>query len=199
MRFREFLFSTTLVMTTLPAPAHASVEKAQTVMKELVELSRRSKELEGKSDAEVQKRIKAVSAEIDFQALARKSFGARWNKFSAKDRQEFLKTLQDLLEVVAYPNARKVAAKPEDLAYSGSGSQVKVTGHITREKNGEVVQQTYETTLVFDPKSDRIVDAVFEDEVFSENLKRQFNEALKKQTFATIIQKMKKRVDDARK
>lgn len=175
-------------------------DQAKSFMSDLVEVAQLSQKQET-PDANIKERIRSLSSRIDFTTLAQSSWGsARWKKFSKTDRKEFLDTLQELLEEVVYPNARKVAVRPEDLSYTpGKGHRVNVQGRVVREKKGERVTQSVEVGLIYDRKDHKIVDAVIEGEVLSANLKRQFNEALKKQSFAQIIQKMKKRVAEAQK
>lgn len=181
--------------------AKAGLPEAKTFMTDLVQLAQKSKAQEGKADSQSDAQVKALSDRVDFAALAKKSLGARWAKTPLGERNDFLKTLQELLESVVYPNAKKIAVKPEDLDYKiapKNPNQVNVIGHVTREKNGEMVNQSLEVGLIYDPKTQKITDAVIEGEVLSQNLKRQFTEALKKKTFAQIIEKMKKRVNEAR-
>lgn len=180
--------------------AHASIDNARKFMTGLVELANISKEKAGQRDDSTTSKVQELSGHIDFTALAKKSFGAKWAKFPEAERKEFLKTLQELLEVVAYPNAKKIAVNPEALVFEEAPAkkgQVKVLGKVTREKKGELVNQNVEVVLLYD-KADKIVDAVLEGELLSANLKKQFTEALKKQSFAQIIEKMKKRVWEAR-
>ncbi|MBS1983367.1 MAG: ABC transporter substrate-binding protein [Bdellovibrionales bacterium] len=186
-----------LCLSALPAQA-AKVEAAKQFMTGLVDLARTSKSTEGKVSAESSRRVKALSDQIDFAALARKSLGSRWQKFADSERKDFLRTLQELLEVVVYPAAKRIAMGPDGFVYSESADRVGVEGKIEREKNGEVLTQDLEVTLIFGGNG-KIADAVIEDEMVSANLKRQFDSALKKESFASIIQKMKKRVVEARK
>ena len=179
--------------------ARAGVPEAKEFMGGRVEVAQLSQSAGGKTNADSQAKIRALSARVDFEALGRRSLGARWKKISAAERADFLKTLQELLEVVVYPAAKKITVKSQDLGYhEAPGGKVIVTGKVERDKNGERVVQDLEIGLIYDAKSKKIIDAVLEGEVFSANLNRQFTEALKKQSFASIIAKMKKRVADAR-
>jgi ABC-type transporter MlaC component len=193
-------FSLCLAAAGAGAPgARAGVPEAKEFMGDLVEVAQLSQSAGGKTNADSQAKIRALSARVDFEALGRRSLGARWKKISAAERADFLKTLQELLEVVVYPAAKKITVKSQDLGYrEAPGGKVMVTGKVERDKNGERVVQDLEIGLIYDAKSKKIIDAVLEGEVFSANLNRQFTEALKKQSFASIIAKMKKRVADAR-
>lgn len=200
LMMRALLKTGVLALSIAAVSAHASIENARKFMTGLVELANISKAKSGASDESTSGKVQELSSHIDFTALAKKSFGAKWAKFPEAERKEFLKTLQELLEVVAYPNAKKIAVNPEALVFEEAPAkkgQVKVIGKVTREKKGELVNQNVEVVLLYD-KADKVVDAVLEGELLSANLKKQFTEALKKQSFAQIIEKMKKRVWEAR-
>jgi ABC-type transporter MlaC component len=177
------------------------VPQGKVFMTELIEVANHSKAGQGAVDVKSQAEVKELSKKVDFEALARKSLGAKWKTFPPAQRHEFLSTLQELLEVVAYPRASKIALNPDDLKYDtvkGKSNEVKATGRIQREKRGELVTQDMEFVMIFDPKSKKVVDAVFEDEKISSNLNRQFTAALKKKSFQQIIDQMKKRVAEAK-
>jgi ABC-type transporter MlaC component len=147
--------------------------------------------------------LKEVSSRVDFEALARKSMGKRWAGFAVADRKAFLDTLRELLEIIVYPQAKKIALKASDIQYDtvqgDTSPQVRAVGTVDRESNGEMISQKVEVIFVFDPSSQKIVDAIVEGEKVSTNLQRQFNEALKKETFRQIVDQMKRRLDEARK
>lgn len=190
-----------LVLSVLvSARAGANPERARKFMTELVQVAQHSKDSGGKVDDAAKKEVADISAQIDFEALSRKALAPRWARFPLAERQQFLATLQDLLETVAYPNAKKLAVKPDDLTYAavpGKPGQVRVTGQMNREKNGDIVTTQVEVIVIYDTKG-KVVDAVLEGELLSANLNKQFTESLKKQTFGQIIDKMKKRVADAK-
>jgi len=140
-----------------------------------------------------------LSANVDFEALSKLAFGKRWPTFPTAQRQEFLKTLQNLLENVVYPEARKITAKTENLKFTegATPTEVKVSGRLERERNGDLVISELNLSFLY-TKGGKITDAVIEGERLSANLKKQFDAALKKQKFSDIIAKMKKRAEDAR-
>lgn len=179
--------------------------QAKDFMSHLLELSDLSRKMAGASQdliAEKNGKIKRVSQQIDFLTLSQASLGPRWKKISDKEKQEFLKTLQELLEEVVFPLAKKIAVSSDKMEFKNIPKQanwVKVEAKIEREKRGELVSQDLEVDLIFSKsKPTRIVDAVIEGERLSENLKRQFDEALKKKSFGQIIERMKSRVEEAR-
>jgi len=182
--------------------AESDVDLAKTFMRTLIEVSTHSKESGGEAGEGGRQKLTNLSGKVDYQALAKRTFRTKWTKFKVAERQAFLATFQDLLETVLYPKAKNFTAKAEDLKYEKSAkvkSGVGVEGSIAREKKGEVITKNLEIVLIFDAKSKKIVDAVIEDEQLSTNLNRQFDNALKKKTFAQIIEQMKKRVEEAKK
>ena len=190
----------------LSSPQSSPLEAmARSFMKDLLEISDLSKKMvQGSSDLEILKKQKLdqVSRQIDWVDLSRSSLGPQWKKISESERKDFLATLQELLEEVVFPLAKKITMTSEQMDFSVSPkikSQVKIQAKIEREKRGEIVQQELEVDLVYSKtKPERVVDAVIEGEKLSVNLRRQFEEALKKKTFSQILEKMKTRVKDAR-
>ena len=181
------------------APDYSSLAKE--FMTQLVDVAQKSKTQKGAVSQDSQTLVKSVSGRIDFSALARRSLGTRWTKYPAVDRTRFMATLQELLEVVVYPKAKNISVKGEDIKYEavkGKSGEIKAMAEIEREKKGELVTEKLDVVLIFDSKSGKIVDAIIEEEQISANLKRQFDEALKKKTFQQIIEQMKKRVDEAK-
>ncbi len=201
MRFSKFFLFTGLLIG-ISSLALSPLELSKTFMTDLAELAQQSKTNEGKFSTESKARLKKISAEIDFLSLSKRSFGAaRWNKFSSADRTDFLNTFQELLETVVYPKAKLITAKVDDLRYTevpGKVGQVRVVGKVEREKRGEVVEETLEIVLLSDSKTQKIFDAVIEEEQLSVNLKRQFDESLKKKSFTQIIAQMKKRIEESK-
>ncbi len=193
-----FVFSISLVAYS----QEAAVQTAESFIADIMGVAEFSRAGTGASSPESQQKIGAASAKVDFVSLAQKSFGAlRWKKFATAEREDFLKSFRELLEVVAYPKAKKFSARKESLKYKKlpKAGQVQILGQIEREKKGEVVQQKMELILFVDTKSQKITDAVIEGELLSSNLRRQFDQALKKKSFAQIIAQMKKRVEEAKK
>lgn len=179
--------------------ASASIPLAEGFMHQLIDLAQLSREKGGEDSEESRKLVKTLSDQIDFEGLARLSL-PKWSKYTPAQRADFLKTLQELLEKVVYPMAKKISAKKDELHFGtvdGKDNQVRVDGRIEHEKDGEVIQDKIEIVLIYQ-KAPKIVDAILEGEKISSNLKRQFGEALKKQSFGQIIEKMKKRVHEAK-
>jgi ABC-type transporter MlaC component len=175
------------------------VDLSRKFFEDLVKVADTSKKTAGAQTEDSKAEIKKASEQIDFKRLAEKSLGTRWNKIKKSEREEFLKVLQELLEVVVYPQAKKISVKAGDIEYrliSQNPIQVQALSTIEREKRGEIVRQKLEVVILFDKSSKKIVDAIIEGENISSNLKRQFDEALKKQSFALIIEKMRKKVKD---
>ena len=202
LRFKTLFMALALTLTVRESFAADTVASAKIFMTQLIDLSKHSREKQGVASDESTRQVKDLSAKIDFQALAKKTLGKRWNGYSAADRREFMATLQELLEVVVYPKAQKITAKSDDVKFekvAGQPSNVKAVAEIEREKKGDIVTEKLEVVLSFDPAGAKIVDAEIEGELISANLKRQFDEALKKKTFRNIIDQMKKRVDESKK
>lgn len=178
----------------------SNVESARTFLADLIQLSDLSRAKQGQQDEASRLLMATLSGRIDFTALATRSLGrARWPKLKERERKDFLALLQELLEEVVYPQARKINSAVESLSFRAEGKdRVLIEGTVEREKKGEVVSTDLKVALIYDAKSRKIIDAVLEKEQISSNLKRQFDAALKKQTFGEILAKMKKRVQQAK-
>ncbi len=194
-----------LFVTSIEMPSAMAVDyigPARTFMTDLVALSHLSKSSDGGVSKDSTTKVKELSARIDFNILAKTSLGpARWKSYSAPDRMKFMTTLQELLEVVVYPKAKNISANAQELKFdlnSKRPTAVKVSGQVERERKGEMLSEKMEVELIFDMKAEHIVDAVIAGELVSKNLKRQFDEALKKKTFKEIIAQMKKKVEQAK-
>jgi len=194
-----------LMLVSLPVfasvPAKDLTSISRDFMFEIVEVANFSKTKSGQISTESQNRVKSVSAKIDFVALAKKALTPKWSKYSETEKKDFLATLQELLEQVVYPKAKNINVQSDDLKFEsvpGKKGRIKVTAEVEREKKGEMVTQNIEIELIYDLKISKITDAVVEGELISANLKRQFDEALKKKTFSQIIEQMKKRVDESK-
>jgi ABC-type transporter MlaC component len=176
--------------------------RAKSFFGELLSLSEGAKVAGSTRGSETKRRLQALSAQVDLTKLARKSWGPkRWDSYPAADRKAFLQTLEDLLEWVVYPKAGRVSSDPKSLQYSdqkGSVGRVLIQGRMERERRGERVLSDVQVVLIYDTRSKKIVDAIVEGEQLSTNLKRQFDEALKKKTFQEVLAQMQKRVEEAR-
>jgi phospholipid transport system substrate-binding protein len=205
-----FLFSQE-VLSKVPASASASPKKegenlyiksTGDFFNDLIELSKLSKESQAAHTNETNVLIRRASDRVDFTVLSQKSLGAQWNKLSANQRKDFLATLQSLLEEVAYPQAHRLVLNQEGFEFEYIEHKVepkiKIRGVIERKKRGEIVLEAVEIQLIYNAKSKKIVDAILEGELLTQNLKRQFDEALKKRSFAEILDLMKKRVAKAK-
>ena len=187
-----------IVLTAFAAPVDLTT-KSRSFIESLVDLSSHSRGSSGALSDVAKQKIKSVSAQINFQALAQASLGAKWGSFVAKDRVEFLSVLQELLEIVAYPKAKGISAQLADMEFKKiNKSQVGVSGRLNREKRGEIISEKFNIVLIYSNDGAKIVDAVIEGEKLIVNLKRQFTEALKKKNFSEIIAQMKKRVGNAK-
>jgi ABC-type transporter MlaC component len=207
MRVRSFLSTFLAIAVALPlasraAEPAANVESSRAFLADLIKLSELSREKKGQKDAGAKQLVQSLSQRVDFSALALRSLGkARWNGLKPQERKDFLALLQELLEEVVYPQARKISSKTEALSFRADPAQkdrVLIEGTIEREKRGEIVSTELKVGLIYDAKTAKLVDALIEKEQISANLKRQFDAALKKQTFAQVLAKLKKRVQDAK-
>jgi ABC-type transporter MlaC component len=197
--FQSLLILSAFVSLSSFAADSLFVGLARQFMKDLVEVSQDSKELGTLPNDSAKQKIKKVSDQIHFLSLAQMSFGKKWSGFSSQDKKDFLAVLQDLLETVAYPKAKKFSASLDEMLFvETKPGQVMVSGRIEREKRGERVSEKFQILLIYSKNLKKITDAVIDAEKISSNLGRQFAEALKKKSFRAIIEQMRKRVANAK-
>jgi phospholipid transport system substrate-binding protein len=166
----------------------------------LTELQKLSDNVKSKGDeAERKKMVKQLSASVDFEGLAKKSLGAHWTKTPPAKREEFLKVLEDLVEKVLYPRAKRIESKVGDVKFTtvpGKPQSVKASTKYEYEKAGDIVSRNVEIELLYKNVGGKpkIVDAILEGEQVSANLKRQFTQILEKHTIDEVMEKMRQKL-----
>lgn len=174
---------------------------AEDFLTTVISVSDVSKAKSGKLDESSKERLKDASSYVDIEGFSKRSLGnKRWATLPAAQREEFIQTLNQILEEVIYPLAKKISAKSDGFTYKIDAKNkniVVVNGSVEREKLGEMIVHPFEMRLEFNAKSKKVVDAIIEKEAMSVNLKRQFDRALEKRDFSAVIDLMKKRVAKA--
>lgn len=191
------------MFSTSPKADAVLTAHAKLFVADLIELSKFSKaKAKLSTNAEAQKLLNKISATIDFEELAKTALGDRWNTLSETLKQDFLKTLRESIETLLYPRAHAISAPLSDIKFSSAESKplnVKAKTRFESEKHGEIVERDLELELIYSKAKNRIVDAIIEGELVSSNLKRQFDQALKKRSFEELLTQMKQRLKDAQK
>jgi ABC-type transporter MlaC component len=188
-----------LLALTIPSRA-AVMDKTKSFVSQLLELGRLSRESKGVLTEQSRAAIRNLSSQIDFEALAAQSLGGTWKNLSAAKRKDFLKTLQESIEVLLFPKADRLTASLGEVKFSQSPKsprQVLARTIFETTRQGELVEKDIEFELIFDAR-ERVVDTILEGELVSGNLKRQFDQALKKKSFDQLLQQMKKRLNDGK-
>jgi ABC-type transporter MlaC component len=178
------------------------VDRSKEFVSQLLELGKISKNTPESEEnkKKSQALIEQLSKGVNFEALAKKSLGERWDSLRAETRTDFMQTLQETIETVLYPRAHRISAplaEVEFKAHEKNKNHVIAKTQFEVERDGEIVERDLEFELVFDVNGTSIVDALIEGELVSHNLKRQFDQALEKRSFEEILAQMKRRLKQA--
>ena len=192
-----------LVFVTTPISSFAKskeVELAKDFVAQLLELGKLSKKYDKKSKAQAKVIVRKLSQGVDFEGLAAKSLHTTWDKMAKVKRDDFMETLQGMIEEVLFPRAHKISAPLNEIEFSlhsNNSRRVKAMTRFETEKHGEIIEKDLEIDLIYSP-SGLIADAWIEGEMVSSNLQRQFDNALKKKSFDQILAQMKKKLKGVR-
>ena len=150
-----------------------------------------SPEAEAKN-SEVQK---IVGGFLDFEELARRSLSRHWEKLTAKQRTEFIKTLRELVE---RNYIKQLYGQPDyDLRLEREereGSEATVWGTLHAKSKGKKVTMALEYKLL--KKNNRwvVYDVITDDLSLLENYRAEFNKVIARESFDALLGKMKKKL-----
>lgn len=176
------------------------VAKARAFVNDLLILGKLSKKKSEDSKAEAKDLVAKLSSGVDFEGLAAKSLKGTWDGLSESKKQDFMDTLQGMIEEVLFPRAHRISAPLNEVEFSlhpKNLKRVKAKTRFETEKHGEIVERDLEIDLIY-ADSGSIEDAWIEGELVSSNLQRQFDNALKKKTFDQILAQMKSKLAKSR-
>ena len=176
------------------------VELARGFVTKLLKLGKLSKKYDDKSKADAKVIVKELSDGVDFSGLAAKSLHTTWDNMKQAKRDDFMETLQGMIEEVLFPRAHKISAPLNEIEFSlhpKNPKRVKAKTRFETEKHGEIIEKDLEIDLIYNGKG-LITDAWIEGELVSQNLQRQFDNALKKKSFDQILAQMKSKLKKTR-
>lgn len=138
---------------------------------------------------------KVVDGFLDFEELSRRALIRHWDRLTAKERQDFVGTLRELVlrgyvsQTHGSPDYR-VNFERETIAESEATVQAKLD---TRAR-GKKVSMTLEYRLV--PKNGRwvVYDVVTDEQSMLENYRAEFNKVIRKESFAALLKRMKSKL-----
>ncbi len=195
MTYRHQLRATLLALGLGLASSLAFAGPAQdTVKARQAQLSEQLK----KGKAADEGKITAIFDELlDYDTLARESLGKAWEERTDAERQEYTQLLKRLVRGAYRKNLNKTANYTVEYSGEIAGKQGRqVVQTIARSKSNrreEPVAIDY--VLRQDGGAWRVVDIVTEGSSLVGNYRSQFSRIVKKDGFAALIAKMKKKAD----
>jgi phospholipid transport system substrate-binding protein len=183
-----------------PPPAGSSpmaaLKKSDAALKKLFAKSAPSWSPE--HDAKRSEMRKIVGGFLDFEELARRALARHWDGINPKQRSEFVGVLRDLIE---RNYIKQVHGQPNyDMHFNKeaiTGSEATVASTLDATDRGKKVTIEIEYKLLH--KGDRwlVYDVITDEQSMLENYRAEFNKIISKESFDTLLKRMKKRLEKA--
>jgi len=140
---------------------------------------------------------KVVGSFLDYGELGRRSLARHWDTLTAKQREEFVKTLRELVErsyLKQIHGAPNYNIKYEKEDKQGSEATVNATLHTTA--RGKKVTVALEYKMLWKDGHWVVYDVLTDDQSMLENYRAEFNKIITKESFDALLKKMKKKLDE---
>ena len=140
---------------------------------------------------------KLVGSFLDYQELARRSLNKNWDKITAKQREEFVETLRQLVErsylrqVHGSPNYNIKYDKEEK-----NGSAADVTATLNTVTRGKKTKVALEYKMLWKEGHWVVYDVITDEQSMLENYRAEFNKIINRDGFEALLKKMKKKLDE---
>ena len=149
---------------------------------------------QSKSNGEISS--KAIKL-LDLQAVSQKTLGKYWEKRTPEEQKTFLSLLEGLFVHIAFTNTSKFF---KDLEMSYGDTKVTKTKAVVplkviHDEEGEVF---IDFVLTNKDSHWLVVDVVLDDISMRNNLKSQFYKILKKEKYQELVQRMQKKLKEAK-
>ena len=140
---------------------------------------------------------KLVGSFLDYGELARRSLARHWDTITAKQRDEFVNTLRELVErsylKQVHGNANyniKYEKETKD------GNEATVTGVLNTMARGKKVKIALEYKMMWKGDHWVVYDVVTDEQSMLENYRAEFNKIINKEGFDALLKRMKKKLDE---
>ncbi|MCC6213621.1 MAG: ABC transporter substrate-binding protein [Polyangiaceae bacterium] len=187
------IFSVAVAVAALSLPASVGANPAAEA---------RLKDKQGQLTAEVAKpapdraRVDSLFDElIDYEAFAKDSLGKSWADLNDDQRREFTDLLKRLVRAAYRKNLEKT--KGYDVEFKGFKKKkrgVVVMTVAKHRKNTREEPVTIDYVMRLQGDEWRVVDIVTERSSLTRNYRRQFQRVIRKESFAALVDKMKKKL-----
>jgi phospholipid transport system substrate-binding protein len=137
---------------------------------------------------------------LDYQELSKRSLGPHWKDRSAEEQTEFTQLLRDLIEeAYTQPISDNVdftmEYEEEEIADDGGTASV-IAVASAKNKKGKTVSEDLTFHLYLKTKKWMIYDVEFGDVSLVRHYRGEFNRKIKKESYAALIEAMKKKLDE---
>ena len=140
---------------------------------------------------------KLVGSFLDYGELARRSLARHWDVLSAKQRDEFVNTLRELVERSYLKQVHGNAAY--NIKYdkeTKNGGEADVTGVLNTTARGKKVKIALEYKMLWKTEHWVVYDDVTDEQSMLENYRAEFNKIINKEGFDALLKRMKKKLDE---
>jgi len=140
---------------------------------------------------------KLVGSFLDYGELARRSLARHWDGLSAKQRDEFVSTLRQLVERSYLKQVHGNAAY--NIKYdkeTKNGGEADVTGVLNTTARGKKVKIALEYKMLWKAEHWVVYDVVTDEQSMLENYRAEFNKIINKEGFDALMKRMNKKLHE---
>ena len=140
---------------------------------------------------------KVVGSFLDYGELARRALARHWDTLSAKQREEFVETLRELVErsylKQVHGNANYNIKYDKEIK---DGNEATVTGVLNTMARGKKVKIALEYKMLWKGDHWVVYDVVTDEQSMLENYRAEFNKIINKEGFDALMKRMKRKLDE---
>jgi phospholipid transport system substrate-binding protein len=140
---------------------------------------------------------KLVGSFLDYGELARRALARHWDALSAKQREEFVETLRELVErsylKQVHGNANYNIKYDKE---TKDGNEATVTGVLNTMARGKKVKIALEYKMMWKGDHWVVYDVVTDEQSMLENYRAEFNKIINKEGFDALMKRMKRKLDE---
>ena len=177
-----------------PSPM-ADLKRYDAALKKLFQ--RQAPSWSPEADAKRSEMRKIVISFLDFEELSHRALARHWDGLSAKQREEFVATLRDLIE---RNYIRQVHGSPNyDLVFekeSVNGTDADVFATLHTVARGKKVDVVMEYKLLAKDNRWLVYDVITDEQSMLETYRAEFNKTINKESFDALLRRMKKKLEE---
>jgi len=140
---------------------------------------------------------KLVGSFLDYGELARRSLARHWDTITAKQREDFVATLRELVERSYLKQVHGNASY--NIKYekeTKDGNEANVTGVLNTIARGKKVKIALEYKMLWKGDHWVVYDVVTDEQSMVENYRAEFNKIINRDGFDALMKRMKKKLEE---